>query len=150
MVDEIKRRRQVDRDADVILCALLAEIETFGELPEIVARGPEPHVVAMRSIGVPYRPSAWFSEPLTPARHKAYSRATERLECAGLVCRITGEKGQRVSRVQLTPAGLDRAIELAGPSADRTAVAEGLRRTAWGRELVAALPAGGRRQSPNP
>jgi hypothetical protein len=150
MADEMKRRRQVDHDADAILRAVLAQIETFGELPEIVARGPDPSVVAMRNVGVPYRPSAWFLERLTPARHKAYSRAAERLEGAGLVCRITGEEGDRLSRVQLTPAGLERALDLAGPSADRTAVAEGLRRTAWGKDLMAALPAGGRWQSPNP
>lgn len=139
MGNEMKRRRRVDRDADAILCALLAEIETFGELPEIVARGPDPFVVAMRNVGVPYRPGAWFSERLTLARYKAYSRATDRLECAGLLCRITGEKGERVSRVQLTPAGLDRAFELAGPSADRTAVAEGLRRTEWGGYLASVV-----------
>jgi len=136
MADGMKRHRSADRDADAILLAVLAEIEAFGELPEIVAHGPDLGVLAMRNVGVPYRPGIWFSEPLTAARHKAYSRATERLERAGLVRRITGEKGRRVSRVQLTARGLGRALELAGPGANRDAVAEGLRRTAWGGHLA--------------
>jgi len=135
----MKRRRPADRDADAILLAVLAEIEAFGELAERVARGADPGVVAMRNAGVPYRPAAWFSEPLAVARHKAYSRATERLEGEGLVRRITGERGRRVSRVQLTGAGLVRALELAGPGADRAAVAEGLRRTAWGGPLAGVV-----------
>ena len=139
MADGMKRRRRVDRDADAILRVVLAEIEAFGELPAIVAHGPDPGVVAMRNVGVPYRPGAWFSEPLTAARHKAYSRALERLECEGLVHRITGEKGQRVTQVQLTAAGLGQALELAGPGADRAAVAEGLRRTEWGDSLASAV-----------
>ena len=136
MADGMERRRSADRDADAILRAVLAEIEAFAQLDEFVAYGPDPGVLAMRTVGVPYRPAVWFSEPLTAARHKAYSRATERLEFAGLVRRITGEKGRRVSRVQLTARGLRRALGLAGPGADRGAVAEGLRRTAWGGHLA--------------
>lgn len=136
MADGTKRHRSADRDGDAVLRAVLAEIEAFGELGELVAHGPDPGVLAMRTAGVPYRPGMWFSQPLTAARHKAYSRATEGLECAGLVRRITGEKGRRVSRVQLTARGLRRALEVAGPSADREAVAEGLCRTAWGVHLA--------------
>jgi hypothetical protein len=136
MAGGMKRRRSADRDADAILCAVLAEIEAFAELDELVAHGPDPGALAMRTVGVPYRPAMWFSEPLTAARRKAYSRATERLEWAGLVRRVPGGEGRRVSRVQLTAWGLRRALELAGPGADREAVAEGLCRTAWGGHLA--------------
>ena len=119
-----------------ILTAVLAEIEALGRWEEsdgqTVWRPRE--LTALRHVGVPYRPAAWFGGPLGCAQRQAYSRAVRRLDRAGLVWLIRQRRRDRVSYLQLTAAGLRWA--LAGSRVDHTALAEGLRRTVWGADLA--------------
>lgn len=127
-----------DPAAEQILFNVVAEIEAFAELDESLEDEPTGYVRAMRAVGVPYQPDVWFPG-LTPARRKAYSRAARRLEGAGLVRRMTEPNRDRLTHLQLTPAGLRRALDLIGPGSDRTAVLEGLLRMAWTWELIDAI-----------
>jgi hypothetical protein len=140
---------ELDYDADELLCvpvdaagqrllrAMLAEIESFGELAEDVAHSQHVHMLGMRFRGVPYQPCQWFA-PLTNAARMAYSRAARRLEDTGWVWRVTEERRDRVTHLQPTEAGLQLALELV-PGADRAALARGLRHTTWGHALAERL-----------
>jgi len=130
---------RLDRNAREILLNVLAQIEAFSELDASLAEGPDQYPSTMRSMGVPYQPNAWFAKPLDDARRQAYSRATKQLERAGLIQRVTEPDRNRVTHLLLTPAGLRCAMELAGPHADRMAVAKGLWLTNWGRDLATHL-----------
>jgi len=138
--------------AQAILNALLDEIETLGRLEQAkwndVGRAKE--YEAFRRAGVPYRPAVWFGGPLRWAARKAYSRAAKRLDWAGLVWRIMHRRCDRVAYLQLTALGLRRALQLRGPGADRTALAEGFRRTAWGADLAAEVLRDLRPATPTP
>ena len=124
--------------ARAILNALLDEIETLGRLEqaewEDFWRSGE--YEDFRRVGVPYRPAVWFGGPLSWAARKGYSRAAKRLDWAGLVWRIMHRRCERVAYLQLTALGLRHALQLRGPGVDRTALAEGLRRTVWGADLA--------------
>jgi len=124
-----------------ILNALLDEIETFGrrEQAEWGDVGWAGRLGNFRRAGVPYRPAVWFGGPLHCAARKAYSRAARRLDWAGLVWRIMHRRRDRVAYLQLTAAGLRRALELRGFRVDREALAEGFRRTMWGADLAAEV-----------
>lgn len=118
-----------------ILVAMLAAIETFGEIdPNRVARCLERDIVGMVKHGVPYQPDTWFPG-LTMARRKAYSRATMRLEGNGLAVRITEPHRDRVIYVRPTLSGLLIAFEIA-EHANPDTVYAGLRRTRWGDALA--------------
>ena len=132
---------RLNRNACEILLNVLAQIEVFPELDVNLAAGLNPYPAAMRTIGVPYRPDTWFDKPLDNVRRQAYSRATKWLERAGLVHRITEPYRNRVTHLVLTFAGLQQAIEIAGPQADRLAITEGLRMTNWGKDLAMAMHA---------
>ena len=121
--------------ADAILLTVLAEIETFAEIPEELFVAPPRYVEQMASLGVPYRPRAWFGGSLPPRLRKVCSRAVDRLEWSGLIERITEPKRDRVTHLRPTQAGLRAALEIAATSADRRAINEALRRTDWGGEL---------------
>ena len=138
------------RDARDVLLALLAEIEVFGELGGQVKTGTPRELVELRDLGIPYQPAAWFGGPLDGARRKAYSRAATWLEGAGLVLRTTQPRRPRVTHLQLTAAGLRRALELAGRSADRAAIAEGLGHTRWGQQLAGEIGADRRLRASDP
>jgi len=129
----------LDRHAADILAAVLAEIEALKHLGTALEEGASPRLAGLRDVGIAYRPDDWFGGPLSGARRKAYSRAAARLEGAGLLLRITEPNRDRVTHLQLTAAGLRRALRLVGPRADLAAIAEGLGRTTWGRELAAGL-----------
>lgn len=119
-----------------ILLITLAEIESFGELPwEIIEHCPDRYVAAMKYTGIPYRPSVWF-RPCSVALRKACSRAAQRLELAGLLDRVIQRHRNRVTHLQLTPAGFDAALDLAGEAADQILIDRGLQRTAWGADLM--------------
>lgn len=123
-----------------LLLALLANLEAFAELPDdLAALSTHPEVAGFRVRGVPYRPNHWFRQAPTPGRRQARSRALRRLASAGLVRRITQPRRDRVTHVQFTQRGLALALALAGADADRGAVAEALRRTAWGEALLHVL-----------
>lgn len=128
-----------DRDARMILLALLAQIEGFGELDEPMLNAPEGLLGDMQHKGVPYQPDAWFDGPLPWALRKRYSRAARRLEQAGLVSRITEPRRDRVRCLRPTPAGLRLALQLAGPAVARDAIITGLQRTSWGSELTGVV-----------
>jgi len=138
------------RHAADILAAVLAEIEALRQLGIALEAGASRRLAQLRDLGIPYRPDDWFGGPLNWARRKAYSRAAARLEGAGLLLRITEPNRDRVTHVQLTAAGLRRALRLVGPRADLAAVAEGLGRTTWGKELAAGLTPRRRPESRNP
>jgi len=116
-----------------LLLSVLAEIKT---LPALV----NPTALAQsRDLGIPYKPAEWGKAPLDYARRQAYSRAALRLENLGVLRRITERHRDRVTHVQLTATGLRLALWLAGRRADRSAIAEGLRLTHWGRDLAAKI-----------
>jgi len=140
----------LDRHAADVLVAVLAEIEALKHLGTALEDGASPRLTRVRDLGIPYRPDDWFDGPLSGARRKSYSRAAARLEGAGLLLRITEPNPDRVTHLQLTAAGLRRALRLVGPRADLAAIAEGLGRTTWGKELAAGLTAGRRPQSRDP
>jgi len=129
----------LDPYAQRILRALLGETEALLALGLELERGECPALAALRDLGIPYRPAEWAGAPLTGARRKAFSRAAARLEAAGLVSRVTEENRDRVHCLRLTPAGLRWGLQLVGRRADRAALAEGLRRTTWGKAVAAAL-----------
>jgi len=139
----------LDRHAADILAAVLAEIEALKQVGTALEDGASPRLAGLRDLGIPYRPDDWFDGPLSWAHRKAYSRAAVRLASAGLVLRITQPKRDRVTHLQLTGAGLRRALRLVGRRADLAAIAEGLGRTAWGKGLAAGLTAGRRPPSCN-
>ena len=126
----------LDADGVDILVAVLAEIEALPYLGTELEAGATRSLAELRDVGIPYRPGDWFGGPLSPARRKAYSRAATRLEDAGLVLRVTEPNRDRVTHLQPTAAGLRRAMRLVGRRADLAAIAEGLRRTAWGGHLA--------------
>ena len=140
----------LDVYATDILAAVLAGIETLPEVDAGLEGGATRWLAKLRDLGVPYQPDDWFDGPLSCARRKAYSRAAMRLEGAGLILRITQPNRDRVTHLQLTAAGLRRALRMVGSSANRAAVAEGLRRTTWGRELAVNLTVNRRPQAGNP
>lgn len=129
----------LDLYAKRILWALLGETEALRVLGPELERGESRPLAALRDLGIPYRPAEWAGAPLTGACRKAFSRATARLEAAGLVSRVTEENRDRVHYLRLTPAGLRWGLRLVGRRADRAALAEGLGRTTWGKSL-AAIP----------
>ena len=100
-----------------------------------------PELVQMRDNGIPYRPAEWYGIALDCAERQAYSRAAMRLEAYGVLRRITEPRRDRVTHLQLMPLGLRLALRLAGRRADRSAIAEGLRLTRWGKDLAASIPA---------
>jgi len=112
--------------------ALLAEIEAFGELDLGQKNIIDPYLVDMHYIGIPYSPTQWFGKTLPVAQRKAYSRAANRLEQAGLVVSIKEPNRSRVTHLRLTADGLHRVLYLVGANADLMAIAEGLQKTAWG------------------
>jgi len=126
----------IEANARYLLLAILAEIELFAEVPDDAFDAGNSFVVAMSREGVPFAPAVWVGQPLPPARRMAFSRAARRLADRSLVRRVTERLRDRVRHLVLTPAGLARAIALAGDQADRTAVREGLQRTRWGRTLA--------------
>ena len=136
------RALALDRHAADILAAVLAEVEALKDLGRALEEGTSRRLAELRDLGIPYRPDDWFGGPLSWACRKAYSRAAVRLEAAGLIVRITQPKRDRVTHLQLTAAGLRRALRLVRRRADPTAVAEGLGRTTWGKQLAAGLTAG--------
>ena len=132
----------VDAYAEKILLAVLAEIETLPILGSSLTRGTMPELVQMRDHGIPYRPAGWYGVPLDCAARQAYSRAALRLETHGVLRRITEPCRDRVTHLQLTALGLRLALSRAGHRADRSAIAEGLRLTRWGKDLAANISAG--------
>ena len=131
----------VNEYAEKILLAVLAEIETLPMLGSSLTRGTMPELVQMRDNGIPYRPAEWYGIALDCAERQAYSRAAMRLEAYGVLRRITEPRRDRVTHLQLMPLGLRLALRLAGRRADRSAIAEGLRLTRWGKDLAASIPA---------
>jgi len=109
----------LDRRCQRILLAVLADIE----------------VGVAEDAGVRHQPAVWFG-CLTAAQRKACSRAVRSLEEAGLLVRITEPNRDRVTHVQLTPAGLWRALQLAGPDADCDAIIDALLHTTWGQDVL--------------
>lgn len=128
-----------------VLLSVLAEIETLPVLGAALMRGATADLVQLRGKGIPYQPAQWNGATLDYAQRQAYSRAAMRLENLGVLRRITEQHRDRVTHVQLTATGLRLALRVAGRRADRSAIAEGLRMTSWGRELAAGLPVQPRR-----
>ena len=122
--------------SQLLLLAILAEIEAFAELPDDVLDVPDRYLAAMVQNGVPFAPALWIGRPLPASRRMAFSRATRRLAASGLIRRLTEPHRDRVRQVVPTASGLRRALSLAGDKADRTAVREGLARSHWGRTLA--------------
>ena len=116
-----------------LLLSVLAEIKTLPALANPLG------LAEARDLGIAYKPAQWDSAPLDYARRQAYSRAALRLENLGVLRRITERHRDRVTHVQLTATGLRLALWLAGRRADRSAIAEGLRLTNWGKELAAKI-----------
>ena len=72
---------QIDRDGNRVLLEMLAEIEVFSTLDDILFETEHPYVQSMQRLGIPYRPAAWFGGPLSGTRRKAISRATMKPPC---------------------------------------------------------------------
>ena len=132
----------VNEYAEKILFGVLGEIEALPILEPMLTQGATPELVQMRDNGIPYRPAEWYGVPLDCAARQAYSRAAMRLEACGVLRRITEPRRDRVTHLQLTAFGLRLALSRAGRRADRSAIAEGLRLTRWGKNLAANLSAG--------
>lgn len=126
----------VNEYARSILLSVLAETESLLRLGSALTRGVTWELVQVRDQGIAYKPAKWNGTPLDYAQRQAYSRAVLRLEGFGVLRRITEPHRDRVTQVQLTAVGLRLALRLAGRHADRSAIAEGLRLTNWGRELA--------------
>jgi len=125
---------EIDSDMGDILYAVVAEIEAFGAVdPVDIETSISSFYPEMRTIGVPYQPSVWFSR-LPPAQRKRYSRATRRLERSVYLDRILERRRERVTHVRPTFAGLDWVIASAG-TVNLADLAEGLRRCEWASEL---------------
>ena len=131
----------VNEYAEKILFSVLGEIEALPILEPMLTQGATPELVQMRDNGIPYRPAEWYGVPLDCAARQAYSRAAIRLEAYGVLRRITEPRRDRVTHLQLTDLGLRLALSRAGRRADRSAIAEGLRLTRWGKDLAANLSA---------
>ena len=129
----------LDEYAKRILVALLAEAEALRDLGPALEGGASRELAELRDLGIPYRPVEWCDAPLSCASRMAYSRATAQLEHAGLLSRVTDKRRNRVRYLRLTPAGLCWGLQLVGRRADPAAVAEGLRRTTWGKSLAAVV-----------
>ena len=132
----------VNEFAEKILFGVLAEIETLPMLRSALTQGATPELVGLRDTGIPYRPAEWYGVALDCAARQSYSRAAIRLEAHGVLRRITEPRRDRVTHLQLTATGLRLALSRAGRRADRSAIAEGLRLTRWGKDLAANLSAG--------
>ena len=132
----------VNDHAEKILFGVLAEIEALPIFGPALTRGATPELVQIRDNGIPYRPAEWYGIPLDCAERQAYSRAAIRLEAHGVLRRITEPRRDRVTHLQLTATGLRLALSRAGRRADRSAIAEGLRLTRWGKDLAANISAG--------
>jgi hypothetical protein len=130
----------ISEHARRLLRAILIEVEWLPAFGCDLPNGRTLELKGIRDKGIPYAPSKWDDVPLSDAQRQAYSRAAIQLQQYGLLERITESRRDRVTHVRLTPNGLRLALQLAGPDADRSAVAEGLRRTNWGRELAAGVP----------
>lgn len=129
----------IRRAANDLLVILLVQVEVFGEW-DGAPGWPDAELHAMRSIGIPYKPSVWFDDR-TPARRMLHSRAARYLEQNWLVDRITERHRNRVQYIVFRQAGLKQALDAAGPSADRDLIARGLELTTWGGRLIkATLP----------
>jgi hypothetical protein len=129
----------LERDYRLLLLGILAEIEQFAEIPDEVFGTGHSFLVGMCRFGVPFTPAVWVGKPLPSARRMSFSRAARRLASNGQVIRVTDRSRDRVRYLVPTPAGLGRALQLAGMQADRQAVQEGLNRTRWGHSLAKHL-----------
>ena len=105
---------QIDADGNRVLLHVLAEIEIFSTIDDLLFEMKHPYVQSMQQLGIPYRPAVWFGGPLSGSRRKAISRATMKLALRGLVERMTQRRRDRVTHLRLTRAGFCQAIELAG------------------------------------
>lgn len=125
---------------DDLLQIILAEIETFADLSDELLDSNVWYVKEMATVGVPYRPAVWLNRrPLPRDRRQSISRVARRLERHGLVQRITEAKRDRVTHLRPTPAGLWRALALAGAKSDHQAVIRGLRLIYWAGSLAAEI-----------
>jgi hypothetical protein len=142
-------RRRWNHNARTVLLNLLAQIEILPELDACVWDDPDQYPATIRTIGIPYKPRAWFDKSLDTSRRQAYSRATRWLEQAGLVRRIMEPHRNRITHLRFTLEGLITALEIAGPGADRLTIAEGLQLTHWGRKLADKIRFEPRQDDPN-
>jgi hypothetical protein len=126
----------VNEYARSILLSVLVEIEGLPRLGDALKRGATWELKQVRDQGIEYKPAKWNGVPLDEAQRQAYSRAVLHLEKFGIVQRITERHRDRVTHVRPTSRGLRLALRLAGRSADRSAVTEGLQLTHWGLELA--------------
>ncbi|QDU39691.1 hypothetical protein Mal4_40370 [Maioricimonas rarisocia] len=118
-----------------ILQRLLIEIERLAVARDggMTCIGPtELREIAER--GIPYRPRDWFGSA-TVAERKAWSRAAQRLEADGHVCRTLERHRQRVTHLVPTPAGFAWALA-AAPKVNAQRLRDALHRMHWGQPLL--------------
>lgn len=134
---------QIDRDSNRILLQMLAEIEVFSTIDDLLFETKHPYVPSVRRLGIPYRPAAWFGDPLSGTRRKAISRAAMKLAVWGFIERRTQNRRDRVTHLRLTPTGFRRAFHLAD-KIDLRQLAQSLARIDWaeglGKELDDLAP----------
>ncbi len=121
---------QIDRDGNRILLEMLAEIEVFSTIDDLLFETKHPYVRSVQRLGIPYRPAAWFGGPLSGTRRKAISRAAAKLAVWGFVERRTQNRRDRVTHLRLTPRGFRRAFQLAD-KIDLRQLAQSLARIDW-------------------
>ena len=121
-----------------LLGEIVDDLEWFSTVefdPSVHTR--DRHPVILYHQGVPYRPVTWFGD-MDVCHRQRYSRACQALERDGYLIRATEPLRNRVTSLQPTLYGLAWPLREA-PLAQIQSVAEGLRRTQWGKELADEL-----------
>lgn len=122
-----------------VLCAVLADIETFPEIDAIVLQGNDRFVRSMLKKGVPFTPSTWIRNAVFSAHKMDFTRAVRKLEMDGALTRLTEPKRDRTTHVIPTASAIATITRRLGSRVDRGAVLRGLRRTIWGTSIANEL-----------
>lgn len=119
---------QTDFESE-LLAVIAAEVETAGE-PGREASSD------LRYGGVAWRYAARLDRPLLPVERKAFRRAAEKLEAAGMIERVAAGTG-RLTHVRPSRKLVEAIPRITAGQANMKAVADALSQTSWGAGLAA-------------
>jgi hypothetical protein len=65
---------QIDADGNRVLLHVLAEIEVFSSIDDLLFETKHAYVQSVQQLGIPYRPAVWFGGPLSGSRRRTALR----------------------------------------------------------------------------